>query len=202
MKKVIVLLAFLLVTRLSMSQDRYFFLALDANKPLSNTSWINDLSTRGIKIGYRVFINERFSAGLEVSSNAFDQYHPTETVQNATGAITTDYFKYLYSYSATVSGQYYFIADDEERFFPYAGLGLGANNNEYVMYYNIYTDEEVNWGFLVRPEAGILYKFGGRRSIGVMAAVHYNYSTNKSDKFGYNNFNTLGFQVGIVLMER
>lgn len=125
MKKGIVLLAFVLVTRLAMSQDRYFFLALDAHKPLSNTSWINDLSTRGVKIGYRVFINDRFSAGLEISSNAFDQYHPTETVQNATGALTTDYFKYLYSYSATVSGQYYFMADDEERFFPYAGLGLG-----------------------------------------------------------------------------
>lgn len=202
MKRIIILCTFIAAAYASLAQDRYFFVALDVQKPFSNTEWIEDMTARGIKVGYRKFINPRFSAGLEISSNAFDQYNPTETIENTTGAITTDYFKYVYSYSATLSGQYYFSVGDSERFFPYTGLGLGANNNEYVIYYNIYEDRETGWGFLARPEAGILYKFGGRRSFGVMAAVHYNYSSNRSEKFGYNNFNTLGFQAGIVLMER
>jgi hypothetical protein len=202
MKRGIILFAFVVAVHFLRAQDRYFFLALDVQKPFSNTSWVSDASTRGIKIGYRVFLSDQFSAGLEISSNAFDQYHPTETVSNGTGAMTTDYFKYIYSYSAAVSGQYYFSLGQNERLFPYAGVGLGANNNEYVTYYNIYQDQDAKWGFLARPEAGILYKFGGRRSIGAMAAVHYNYSTNRSEKFGYNNFNTLGFQLGIVLMDR
>lgn len=201
MKKGVVILVFL-ISIATQAQDKYFFVALDAQKPFSNTSWINDMSTRGIKVGYRAFINDKFSAGLEISSNAFDQYNPTKTIENPTGAITTDFFKYVYSYSAVVSGQYYLTQDENERFFPYAGLGLGASNNEYVTYYNIYEDQETKWGFVARPELGAVYRFNPRRSFGIMAAVHYNLSTNKSEKFGYNNFNTLGFQVGVVLMER
>jgi hypothetical protein len=202
MKKILILFVLTLAAQVGFGQDRYLFVALDVQKPLSNTSWLNDVSTRGIKLGYRFFLKDNFSAGLEISSNTFDQYHPTQTIENGSGAITTDYFKYIYSYSAVVSGQYYFGFVDNDRFFPYTGLGLGTNNNEYVTYYNIYQDRDVRWGFLARPEAGVLYKFGGRRSIGLMASVHYNYSTNKSEKFGYNNFNALGFQLGVVLMER
>lgn len=201
MKKSAFVIAFL-ISVATQAQDKYFIIALDAQQPFSNTSWINDMSTRGIKLGYRVFINDKFSAGVELSSNAFDKYNPTQTIENPTGAITTDFFKYVYSNSAVVSGQYYLTQDENERFFPYAGLGLGATNNEYVMYYNIYEDQETQWGFLARPELGAVYRFNPRRSFGVMAAVHYNLSTNKSEKFGYNNFNTLGFQLGLVLMGR
>jgi hypothetical protein len=201
MKKILLFTLFFW-TQVALAQERYFYLALDVNKPVSNTGWISDVSSRGAKIGYRAFINERFSAGLDINWGVFDQYHPTETVQNPTGAMTTDYFKYVYSYAATISGQYYLPFGDGERFFPYAGLGLGANNNEYMKYYNIYKDSETSWGFLARPEAGILYKFGGRGSLGLMAAVHYDYSTNQSEKFGYNNFSALGFQLGLVFMER
>lgn len=199
--RTIILFSFFLASQLVLAQDHFFFLALDVNKPMSNTSWISDASASGVKAGFRVFINPKFSAGLDISNNNFDQYNPTETVQNATGAVTTDYFKYVYSYAATASGQYY-LRDTEERLLPYVGLGLGANRNQYVRYYNIYTDEDVAWGFLARPEAGVMYKFGGRRSFGLMAAIHYDYSTNKSDKFDYDQFTSLGFQVGIISFGR
>ena len=130
----------------------------------------------------------------------YDQYKPTETTETGSGAITTDYFKYVYSYSAAASAQYNFRLGESETFYPYVGLGLGANSNEYTLYYNIYKDSETKWGFLARPEAGILVKFGQRRSLGAMAAVHYDYSTNKSENFDYDNFSSVGFQVGIILM--
>jgi hypothetical protein len=69
------------------------------------------------------------------------------------------------------------------------------------LYYNIYTDEERKWGFLARPEAGILVKFSKRRSIGAMAAIHYDYSTNKSPMFDYSSFSAIGFQIGIMMLE-
>jgi hypothetical protein len=196
----IILFAVLLAAQSALAQEKYFYVALDVNKPLSNTSWINDGTARGVRVGYRAFINNKFSAGLDLSSSAYDQYKPTETMQNGSGAVTTDYFNYIYSYTAVVSGQYYFGNDEKERFFPYAGLGLGANNNRYVMYYNIYEDSESGWGFLARPEAGILYKFG-RRSLGVMASVHYDYSTNQSEKFGYEGFSAMGFNIGLIFLE-
>lgn len=196
----LILFAVLLAAQSVLAQEKYFYVALDVNKPLSNTSWVNDGTARGMRLGYRAFINRKFSAGLDLSSSAYDQYKPTETMQSGSGAVTTDYFNYIYSYTAVVSGQYYFGNDEQERFFPYAGLGLGANNNRYVMYYNIYEDSESGWGFLARPEAGILYKFG-RRSLGVMASVHYDYSTNQSKKFGYDGFSAIGFNVGVIFLE-
>ena len=199
MRYIFLLVALFSFTVLS-AQEKYFYLNLDINKPASNTSWIEDVTASGGKVGYRGFITPNFSAGLDLGWANYDQYEPTSTKQNPTGAITTDYFHYIYSYSAVVSGQYYLKNEDEERLFPYAGLGLGANTNEYVLYYNIYEDSERSWGFLARPEVGVLYRLTKRGSVGVMAAVHYDYATNKSEKFDYNNFTGLGFQYGLMMM--
>lgn len=196
----ILLFATLLITGYTSAQEKYMYLALDVNKPTSNTAWIDGISAAGGKLGYRGFIRPNFSAGLDIGWTNFDKYEPTSTKQNATGAITTDYFHYIYQYSAVASGQYYFKEEDEDRFFPYAGLGLGANTNEYVLYYNIYEDSERSWGFLARPEVGVLFRFSDRSSLGIMAALHYDYSTNKSEKFNYNNFTALGFQIGLIGM--
>lgn len=196
----ILLFATLLITCYTSAQEKYMYIALDVNKPTSNTAWIDGISAAGGKLGYRGFIRPNFSAGLDIGWTNFDKYEPTSTKQNPTGAITTDYFHYIYQYSAVASGQYYFKEEDEDRFFPYAGLGLGANTNEYVLYYNIYEDSERSWGFLARPEVGVLFRFSDRSSLGIMAALHYDYSTNKSDKFNYNNFTALGFQIGLIGM--
>jgi hypothetical protein len=194
-------LILLMVAQFSFAQDKYFYVSLDVNKPLSNSAWVDDISARGVRAGYRAFITPRLSAGLDLGWGAFDQYKPTETVVTETGAMTTDYFNYIYTYSIAASAQYYFNKEDSEIFFPYAGLGLGANNNEYVKYYNIYSEAERSWGFLARPEVGILVRFGERRTLGAMAALHYDFSTNKSDQFGYKNFNTLGFQIGLIFLD-
>ena len=196
----IILFVCLFSSSLLTAQSKYIYLNLDVNKPMSNTNWIEDITASGGKLGYRGFIRPNFSAGLDIGFSNFDQYEPTSTKQNPTGAITTDYSHYIYSYSGVVSGQYYFKPEDEDRFLPYAGLGLGANTNEYVLYYNIYEDSERSWGFLARPEIGILFRFTERSSLGIMVALHYDYSTNKSEKFNYSNFSALGFQIGLMSM--
>jgi len=68
------------------------------------------------------------------------------------------------------------------------------------LYYNIYEDTERSWGFLARPEIGVLFRFTERGSVGVMAAIHYDYSTNKSVKFDYDHFSSFGFQIGLMAM--
>jgi hypothetical protein len=200
MKKLFIVLL-TCITCSAFCQEKYFYVNLDVNKPLSNTSWVSNTSARGIRAGYRVFINRQFSAGIDISWTAFDQYIPTETYVNGPTSITTDYFRYIYSYSAALSGQYNFDVGSGDKFFPYAGLGLGAMNNDFVLYYNAYQDAERSWGFLARPEAGVLVKFGSRRSIGAMAAIHYDYSTSKSKRFDYSNFSAVGFQIGLMFLE-
>ncbi len=183
------------------AQPKYVYVGLDYNAPMSNKEWIGKGSARGIRAGYRTFITDRISAGIDIGSTAIYEYKPTRTIEYSSGAITTDYFNYIYSYSAVISGQYNFLVGDGDIVFPYAGLGLGANYNEYTQYYNIYTNADNAFGFLVRPEAGILVRFGTRRSVGAMAAIHYDYSTNKNAEFGYKNFTTAGFSIGLMFMD-
>ena len=199
MRYIFILIAFF-SSSLALAQEKYVYLNLNVLKPTSNTNWIEDVTASAGRIGYRGFIKPNFSAGLDLGWATYDQYKPAVTIENSTGAITTDYFNYIYSYTGVISGQYYFKEEDEDRLFPYAGLGLGAATNEYVLYYNIYEDTERSWGFLARPELGVLFRFSERSSLGIMAAVHYDYSTNKSAKFDYDNFSALGFQIGIIGM--
>ncbi len=197
------ILLLLLCPLFAAAQENYFYINWNGNVPLSSKEYIDNTSGRGLKIGYRAFFgrNRRFSAGADLNWGQYDQYKPKETFQNESGAITTDYFNYIYSYGLTASSQYYFPLGEKERFFPYVGLGLGVNRNEYTVYYNIYTDTDDAFGFLARPEAGILVRIGERRRMGIMAAVHYDFSTNKSDTFDYDNFSTVGFQLGIMMLQ-
>lgn len=200
MKALTIILFFTLVAFTTAAQDKYFYINLDVNKPLSNSSWLESTSARGLRAGYRSPINDsKFSVGIDISGTTYDQYLPRRTYQNGDRAITTDYYHYIYSYSAAISGQY--NLRQEGTFLPYVGIGVGANNNQYIQYYNVYEDTDTGWGFLARPEAGVLIKFGKYRRVGGMAAVHYDFSTNRSDMFNYQNFSTIGFQVGLIFFD-
>jgi len=199
----ILILTLLFSAFMAEAQENYFYLNVDVNTPLSNKQYIDNTSARGLKAGYRLFFgrNRRLSAGVDFNWAQYDEYKPKETFENESGAITTDYFNYIYQYGLTASSQYYFPLGEKNRFFPYVGLGVGANHNEYRTYYNIYSDSDNAFGFLARPEAGILVRFGDRRKLGAMAAVHYDYSTNSSDDFDYSNFSAVGFQFGIMILQ-
>lgn len=198
-------ICFLFAAHVLCAQHNYFYVNLDVNKPLAGTEWMGSgASARGARLGYRGFIREgdRFSLGADFNFTSYNKYNPTHVFESPGGAIGTDYYNYLYQYGLTVSGQYYFPVGESEHFFPYAGLGIGATHVEYTRYYNIYSDVEKKWGFLARPEAGIVIRFVKDRAIGAMAAVHYDYTTAKSPKFGLGNFSSVGFQVGLVFMNR
>ncbi len=203
MMKIHLLFLFLLCSGIGYGQESYVYFNWDVNTPLTNKEWIDNTSLRGARAGFRKFIGveRKFSAGLDINWSYFDDYKPTETFQNPNGAITTDYFNNIFQMGAAVSSQYHFKVTNAEYLFPYVGLGLGAARNTYSVSYNIYKDEENSWGMLARPEAGILVRIGTRRKLGLMAAVHYDYSTAKSNDYGYNNFSTVGFQLGIMSMQ-
>jgi len=203
MRNKLLIISLILLSGSAIAQESYFYFNWDVNVPLTNTSWISGTSSRGAKFGFRKFIGQerRFAAGLDVNWAYFQEYKPTETFQQQNGAITTDYFNDIFQFGLAASGQYYFPVGDRERFLPYAGLGLGASLNAFSTSYNIYTDEESSWGFLARPEAGILVRIGARRRFGLMAAGHYDFSTSKSASYGYDNFSNAGFQLGIMMMQ-
>ena len=199
----ILLLVLLLGGVTAQAQESYFYFNWDVNKPLSNKEWLDNTSTRGAKLGFRKFVGQdrQIAVGADLNWSFFQEYKPTETFQKPGGAITTDYFNDLFVAAITAQGQYHFSVGDSEHIFPYVGIGLGASRNEYTVSYNVYKDMETSWGFIARPEAGILLRPGMFRKLGITAAVHYDYSTARSSAYNYSNFTTVGFQLGLMLMK-
>jgi len=161
------------------------------------TDYVSKTSTRGFNVGFTKFITERFGAGLSGSYSVLDDYVPRQTYEFPGGAITTDIFNYMYYYSLTANGQYYFKTTG--LFIPYASLSAGVAFTEYTIYYNAYSDSDSKTSFTIRPELGALYRFQKYSSLGLKAAIGYDYATNKSDYFDLKNFSALNFQLGVVL---
>jgi len=194
-------LAFLLlfIPGLSMAQDfdRMFSIGWDINKPITNTNWIDETSFLGFKAGYKGMVTDRFAAGVDFTWSTYKHYEPWTVFYGPDGAISTDFFNYVYAYGLMASGQY-FLPTGNPKLMPYVGLGAGVAYNHFVQYYNIYTDQDEGWGFAARPEVGILLPFGGK--VGLQAAVHYDYTTAGTDYFDYSGFQHYGFSIGLVIM--
>lgn len=177
--------------------DKFISFSWDVNKPLSNTNYIKKYSVKGFQVGYREKIGDHFYIGGDFSNATYDDYAPRQTYYIDGGAVTTDFYKYVVAYGVTLSGDYFFTP--EKRLSPFAGFGVGSNYNSYKLYYNIYSSSDSGWGFLMRPQAGAILKIGKEMSWGVIAAVHYDYSTAMTKDFAYTNFANIGLRVGIVL---
>jgi len=198
MKKILLFVFIMIGSGHAFSQtyDRFFSLSLDVNQPLSNTDFIGNTSGKGFKLGYRQIINEHFLLGADINSATFNDYAPRQTYVSETGAFTSDFYRYAYTYGLTLNGDYLFFPD--RRFQPFAGLGIGASYIDYTQYYNIFSSGDRQWGVLVRPEAGAIIRLGKYSSWGIQGAIHYDFSSAKSTDFEYNNFMNVGFQIGVV----
>ncbi|MEP2667970.1 MAG: hypothetical protein ABJH04_03185 [Cyclobacteriaceae bacterium] len=179
--------------------DKTYSVALDVNVPLSNTDYVDGVSARGFKLGYREMINERVFGGVDFTNSTYTKYIPRQTYDNGTNAITTDLYNYAYSYGLTLSFDYFFKI--EQKLMPYAGLGVGASYLSYRQFYNVYSSQDDNWGVLVRPQGGLLYKLKEDARWAFLAGIHYDYSSAKSKDFGLGAFNNMGVQVGIIMLD-
>jgi hypothetical protein len=181
--------------------DHFFFLSWDSNTPMSNKDFIGQSSSLGTKLGFRKRINEddKLWVGGDFGWTVYKQYIPTQTYPSGTQSTTTDLYNYAYNYSLSANLDYFFFPM-EKILVPYAGLGIGVAYDKFAQYYNIYGTSGSSWGFLVRPEAGILIGFKENSPWRIKAAYHYDYASNTSTDFGYKNFINTGFQIGLVKM--
>jgi len=134
--------------------------------------------------------------GITGTWNSFDEYIGKTTYQkpDGTGAITTDVVKQLYSVPLAITFNYYMHKG--KRFVPYAGLGIGTQYSEQTLYFNIYSIEDDNWGFLLRPEIGGVFALKGSSSLYLSAT--YNYASNNSDVFDNNGLSHFALSLGFI----
>ncbi|MGX5820359.1 outer membrane beta-barrel protein [Chitinophaga lutea] len=173
-------------------------LSWEISVPSSN-DFISSTSLAGGRFDYRYFLpGKPVSFGVALSWNSYEQYVPTRTVKYNSGesAITTDFNNVLYTVPVTATAHYYF--NYGRMAMPYIGVGIGAQYAESDIYYNIFLDEETNWGFCVRPEIGLLVS-PGMKNWGILANVGYNFATNKIDLTGQDNLKSVNFNIGLFL---
>lgn len=165
----------------------------------TNNDFLTKTSFAGGKFEYRHFLEGKpLSFGMSIGWNSYQEYIPTQTIVYDEGskAITTDMDRVIYTVPMAATGHYYF--NYGKTAMPYVGLGVGAQYSEQDIYYNIFLDEESNWGFLVRPEIGVLIA-PGQKNWGILAGASYSFATNKNDRFQIDNLKNFSFNIGLFM---
>ena len=164
--------------------------AVPSNDLISGTSW------SGGRFDYRHMIKPNLSVGVGVSWNSFSDYVSRTTYQKAdgTGALTTDLVKDVYTVPITLETHYYFKG---KKLLPYVGIGLGTEYSDQTLYFNIYSIEEDNWGFVARPEVGVIFPFNSGGT-GLYLNGAYNYASNKNETFGTNSLSHFAVSLGFT----
>ena len=178
--------------------SQMFAFAWDVNIPINN-NFTNKVSWDGFKLEYRKMVTHNLSVGTEINWAGYKEYYPTKTYQIPNGAITSDFYTYIYTLPLAVNVHHYFEAGKMIK--PYVGLALGAMYSEQRIYYNTYYSNDYNWGFLVRPELGAIFRFSENSNVGLLVGARYSYATNKQSTFKINGLQSVGFQLGIVFMQ-
>lgn len=178
--------------------EKMVFIGWNANTPLVNKDFAGKSSSRGARLGYRQLIQEKVALGVDVVWATYEDYVPRRTYVSNGSALTTDFTNFANTYGVMLTGDYYFF--EEKKVMPYVGLGAGVGYNSYNRYYNVYAANDSKFGFMARPTAGAWIKFSERKNWGLNAAVHYDFSTAKSERYGYNNFMNVGFELGLVFL--
>ncbi len=197
MKKILYTVALLMLFSTASFAQRDVFLGSWEIAFPTNTDLLSKTSFSGGRVEYRHFLqNGSFSIGIAGSWNSFDQYTAKQTYEYETGngAVTTDLIKHIYSTPITLTGHYYFKLSSN-MFKPYVGVGLGAQYSEQNLFFNIYEVDNSDWGFVVRPEAGVLVRFAP--SFGGFVSCAYNYATN--DAYKADHLEHIAVNIGFAM---
>ena len=176
--------------------DSFFAFAWEVGTPTGDNKFVDDFSFAGGTIEYRRMLsNGHLSIGMDISWNSYKEYLPYSTFHLNSGTdVTTDLYKFNYTLPMAVTLHHYF--SNNGKIIPYAGLGVGALYCRPSLYFNIYELYEENWGFLVRPELGLLIRSDG--DVGLLIGTRYSMSTNQETGFKIDNLQALSFQLGLA----
>jgi opacity protein-like surface antigen len=158
--------------------------------------FVSATSIAGFGMEYRKLIKDNFSLGFDISWNSYAQYAPRQTYPITDGAVTTDFYKYLYTLPLALNAHYYFYRG--RMIVLYAAIGLGAVYSEQKLYYNAFVSDDYNWGFLVRPEAGALIRPSTTKNFAFLAGVRYSDASNHQKSLPIIGLRALGFRIGVV----
>ncbi len=154
---------------------------------ISNTSWA------GMSFEARSMVREKFSIGLGVTWNRWNETFDmlTQTTSGG-GTISGPVYRYADQFGLKALFHAYLI--DKGRILPYLGVGIGGVwTYAYGQTSNI-AQANNQFDFIVSPEVGVALKLGsGASNAGLNLAFRYNYTT-----ASFAKVNDLQSLVGVV----
>ena len=200
MKKIIIIaIFFVMASAVVNAQSQFGAISWNVNFP-TTTDYLSKTSFSGGRIEYRYFPKfKNFSLGLAMDWSTYEEYLPRQTFQKPDGsaAVTSDFVSQVYQVPIALTAHYYFETKNK-MLKPYVGLGLGAQYLDQELYYNVYVSENENWGFLARPELGVLIYPQGQHNWGFMVGAYYSYASNKTELLDLNSFTNFGVNIGFL----
>lgn len=178
--------------------DKYYSFGPAYSMPLSNRSYISKPTVRSGKFSYRELLNERVSAGVDLSVSMYDDYIPPQVYQSGNQAVYTDFYPYTTQYGLALSGEYLFRP--EAKLIPYVGFSAGAAFTSMKLYYNIYDNSATKWAPLLRPYGGAMLRLGSNTSWGAFACAFFDQNFVRSEDYGYKGLSSLSLQAGLVYL--
>ncbi|MCF8715971.1 hypothetical protein JM658_14130 [Joostella atrarenae] len=162
--------------------------------PTGNLSdFISEVSPRGFSIAYKRAVAPNLYLGGEFGFNDFYEDFPYDTYTEGTASITGYQTRYNTSMPILLAADYIF--QDNAKFKPYLGLGIGTIYNLREIDLGLFESSVDTWFFTIKPEAGIIFNINSYTGIKVGAKYYQTFDTKDIDAYSY-----FSFDIGFVLM--
>ena len=180
------------------TQAQQSSLRLNVNYTMANPSgslkdYVEEASWRGWTANLLYGISDKLAVGLGLGFHDFYQKYPRAVYQlQEGGEISAVLTNSLQTIPVLAAVQYKLVSEGALQ--PYIGAGIGGNFIIYNQYIGECSNSQSNFGFTVRPEAGVYIPFG-KRDFGININGIYNYMP--YNKNGLDNLNSWGVGAGV-----
>lgn len=193
LKLILVFMAAVVATKAQQGNLRLNVNYTVANPSGSLKDYVEEASWRGWTTNLLYGINDKLSVGLGLGFHDFYQKYPRAVYQlQEGGEISAVLTNSLQTIPVMAAVQYKFVSEGVIQ--PYMGVGIGGNFIIYNQYIGEFSNSQSNFGFAVRPEAGV-YIPVSKRDFGININGIYNYMP--YNKNGLDNLNSWGIGAGV-----
>ncbi len=131
--------------------------------------YIGQASFRGATLDYRRFIQPAVGLGFDLGWNVFYEERPYDTYEYGGVSLSGKQFRYSNHVPILLAADFFFKPGEKVN--PFAGMGIGTMYSRRNTDMNLYTVEQDNWSFVMRPEAGVWLDL--QPGFGLMAVAKY-----------------------------
>jgi hypothetical protein len=144
--------------------------------PLSGTkTYISDGRRQFFGLSFEVVMPKKYSFGIEINHQYFQQYKARETYDYDGTIISTVQIRTLTLTALTIFANKYF-AEIEKPFRPYAQIGIGACKINYLTYWGYSPDERIRYRPTVAPAFGLKINLDKTNTWVIDTKIKYQYA--------------------------